>query len=103
MNHENQEFVKVVLDLLHQEHNLTIKQFVTEITPEEQMLSANVPKSILIYKAKITAIAYQNLCKSLSDAEKNEDATKKEEIMQQIQILMHIRNSFSRELKRLTI
>ncbi len=103
LNHENQEFVKVVLDLLHQEHNLTIKQFVTEITPEEQMLSANVPKSILIYKAKITAIAYQNLCKSLSDAEKNEDATKKEEIMQQIQILMHIRNSFSKELKRLTI
>jgi DNA primase len=103
INHPNQEFVKVVLDLLHKEHNLTIKQFITELTPEEQMLSVSVPKSILIYKAKITAIAYQNLCKDLAEAEKGEETARKDEIMQQIQILMHIRNSFSRELKRLTI
>ena len=103
INHENQDFVRVVLDLLHNEHNLTIKQFITEITPEEQMLSVTVPKSILIYKAKITAIAYQNLCKDLADAEKGGESGRKEEIMQQVQILMHIRNSFSRELKRLTI
>lgn len=103
MNHSNREFVNVALDLLHQEHNLTIKQFVAEIPPEEQHLSIVVPKSILIYKAKITAIAYQGLCKDLSQADKDNDELRKNEIMEQLQILMHIRNSFSKELKRLTI
>lgn len=103
INHRNQDFVNVVLDLLHQEHNLTIKQFVAEIPPEEHLLSTMVPKSILIYKAKITAIAYQNLCKDLSLAEKERDSVKQNELMEQLQILMHIRNSFSKELKRLTI
>lgn len=103
INHRNQDFVNVVLDLLHQEHNLTIKQFVAEIPPEEHLLSTMVPKSILIYKAKITAIAYQNLCKDLSLAEKDKDSIRQNELMEQLQILMHIRNSFSKELKRLTI
>ncbi|MDP3452045.1 MAG: DNA primase [Bacteroidales bacterium] len=103
MNHPNREFVNVVLDLLHQEHNLTIKQFVAEIPPEEQHLSITVPKSILIYKAKITSIAYQGLCKDLSQADKDNDESRKNELMEQLQILMHIRNSFSKELKRLTI
>ncbi len=103
INHENQEFVKVALDLLHKEHSLTIKQFISEITPEEQMLSVTVPKSILIYKAKITAIAYQNLCKELADAENAKESSRELEIMEQIRILGHIRNSFSKELRRLTI
>lgn len=103
LNHRNQEFVKVVLDLLHQEHNLTIKQFVAEIPPEEHLLSTVVPKSILIYKAKITAIAYHSLCEQLSTAEKESDIAQRDTLMQQIQILMQIRNSFAKELKRLTI
>lgn len=103
LNHENQDFVKVVLDLLHQEHSLTIKQFVAEIPPEEHLLSTIVPKSILIYKAKITAIAYHNLCEQLESAEKEKDANLRDTLMQKIQILMQIRNSFAKELKRLTI
>ena len=93
----------MVLDLLHQEHSLTIKQFVAEIPPEEHLLSTVVPKSILIYKAKITAIAYHNLCEHLAEAEKDKNIEERNRYMQQIQILMQIRNSFAKELKRLTI
>ncbi|MPN46250.1 hypothetical protein SDC9_193833 [bioreactor metagenome] len=80
-----------------------MKIFVESVTPEEQMLPVVVPKSILIYKAKITAIAYQEICNKLADAEKSGDAQIQNELMEQVQILMHIRNSFSKELKRLTI
>lgn len=103
LTHENRSFVNVVLDLLHQEHNLTIKQFISEIPPEEQMLSTVVPKSILVYKAKITLTAYHNLCKKLAEAEKRNQPDESIELMQQIKILMQIRNSFSKELNRLTI
>ncbi len=103
INHRNPEFVKVVSDLLHQEHSLTIKLFVEAMPPEEQFLSLVVPKSILIYKAKITSIAYQNLCTHLGEAEKDNNPELQNQLMEQVQILMHIRNSFAKELKRLTI
>ena len=103
INHPDPQIVQVILDILHQEHSLTVKIFVESVTPEEQMLPVVVPKSILIYKAKITAIAYQEICNKLADAEKSGDAQIQNELMEQVQILMHIRNSFSKELKRLTI
>lgn len=103
INHPDPQIVQVILDILHQEHSLTVKIFVESVTPEEQMLPIVVPKSILIYKAKITAIAYQEICNKLADAEKSGDAQIQNELMEQVQILMHIRNSFSKELKRLTI
>lgn len=103
INHPDPQIVQVILDILHQEHSLTVKIFVESVTPEEQMLPVVVPKSILIYKAKITAIAYQEICNKLANAEKSGDAQIQNELMEQVQILMHIRNSFSKELKRLTI
>lgn len=103
INHTDPEIVNVVLDLLHQEHSLTIKIFVESVTPEEQMLSVVVPKSILIYKAKITAIAYQEVCSRLAEAETAKDSQLQSQLLEQVQVLMHIRNSFSKELKRLTI
>lgn len=103
LNHRNQEFVQVVLSLLHQEHSLTIKQFLKALIPEENVLSTVVPKSILIYKAKITGIAYQNLCEKLAKAQDAKDSELQNNILKQLQILMHIRNSFAKELNRLTI
>lgn len=103
INHPDPNIVKITLDILHQEHSLTIKVFVQSMTPEEQMLSVVVPKSILVFKAKITAIAYQNICSLLATAEKANEVEKQKELMQQVQVLMHIRNSFSKALNRLTI
>lgn len=102
-NHTDPHVVKTILDILYQEHSLTIKVFIESMTPEEQMLSIVVPKAILVFKAKITAIAYQNICNLLATAEKDNDAEKQKELMQQVQVLMHIRNSFSKALNRLTI
>ena len=73
------------------------------MTPEEHLLSIVVPKSILVFKAKITAIAYQNICPLLANAEKENDTERQKELMEQVQVLMHIRNSFSKVLNRLTI
>ncbi len=103
LNHRNQEFVQVVLGLLHQEHSLTIKTFIKSVIPEENVLSTIVPKSILLYKAKITSIAYQDLCNKLVKAQEEKDEELQNSILKQLQILMHIRNSFAKELNRLTI
>ena len=102
MNHQKQEVVKIILDLLHNRYNLTVKHFVDALTPEENVLYITVPKTILLYKAKITALAYQNLTMDLAKAQDNNDEAQMMNIMKQLQILNHIRNSFSKELQRLT-
>ena len=103
MVHQNSEYVKVALDLLLEEHLLTIKRLSEALMPEEQGLADAVPKAILVYKAKITAIAYQDICDLLAKSEKERDSDKEEEYMQQLQILMRMKNALSKELKRLTI
>lgn len=102
MNHQKQEVVKIILDLLHNRYNLTVKHFVDALTPEENVLYITVPKTILLYKAKITALAYQNLTMDLAKAQEDNDEAQMMNIMKQLQILNHIRNSFSKELQRLT-
>lgn len=102
MNHQKQEVVKIILDLLHNRYNLTVKHFVDALTPEENVLYITVPKTILLYKAKITALAYQNLTIDLAKAQEANDEAQMMNIMKQLQILNHIRNSFSKELQRLT-
>ena len=103
MNHRNSEYVKVALDLLLDEYSLTIKSFTESLMPEEQGLAEAVPKAILVYKAKITAIAYQDICEQLAKSEKENDFVKKQEYMQQLRILMQMKNSLSKALNRLVI
>ncbi|MDD3990450.1 MAG: hypothetical protein PHP30_10225, partial [Bacteroidales bacterium] len=103
LNHTNQEFVDVVLRLLHPQHSLNVKKFAEAVIPEENVLSTMVPKAILIYKAKIASEAYGKLCKNLEDAAAKNDMEVQKAILEKIRILMQIRNSFSKELNRLTI
>ncbi len=103
INHQNPEFVNVVSGLLHSEHSLTVKQFRDSLVPEENLLTESVPKSILLYKAKITGAAMQNLNLDLEKAQKEGDSETIENILKQLQILNNIRNSFSKELNRLTL
>ena len=102
-NHNDSQIVAVVSDLLHTQYTLSVKVFVESLTPELQQLSAAVPKAIALYKAKITSIAYQNLFKELKEAEERRDEVLKNELMKRLQILMQVRNHFSKELNRITI
>lgn len=103
LNHVNPEILSIITDLLHSEHNLTVKQYKSSLTPEENMLSIVVPRSILVYKAKITTTAMQSMNIKLEEAQNRGESEKVEEILHQIQILNNIRNSFSKELNRLTL
>lgn len=101
-NHPDPKVVEVVTSILIQEHNLTIKQFVAALVPEENVLSMVVPKSIMVYKAKITAIAYQELREEMIKLKPGEDS-RQMELLGQLQTLMNVRNLLSKELNRLTI
>jgi len=101
-NHPDPGIVEVVTSILIQEHSLNIKQFVAALIPEEKVLSIVVPKAIMVYKAKITSIAYQELRDELVKTPSDNDE-RQTELMNQLKTLMSVRNMLSKELNRLTI
>ena len=101
-NHQDPEIVSLTSSILIQEHSLNIKQFVASLIPEEKVLSIAVPKAIMVYKAKITSIAYQEMWNELNRIPADEEE-KQTELMGHMKTLLTVRNMLSRELNRLTI
>lgn len=103
MNHPNNGVSKIVADLFIQPYTITIEQFNKSIIPERNLLGRIVPKSILIYKAKVTAQAAMNLTEELGKAQKEKNIELQNEIMAQLATLMQVRNFFSKELNRIIL
>ncbi len=101
MNHPNGEVSKIVADLFIQPYTLTIQQFSKSLVPERNVLGRVVPKSILIYKAKVTAQAAMNLTEELGKAQKEKNVELQNELMGQLATLMQVRNFFAKELNRI--
>lgn len=101
MNHPNGEVSKIVADLFIQPYTLTIQQFSKSLVPERNVLGRVVPKSILIYKAKVTAQAAMNLTEELGKAQKEKNMELQNELMGQLATLMQVRNFFAKELGRI--
>ena len=103
MNHPSKEVSNIVADLFIQPYTITIQQFSKSLIPERNVLGRVVPKSILIYKAKVTAQAAMNLTEELGKAQKEKNMELQNELMGQLNTLMQVRNFFSKELNRIIL
>ncbi|MBR4883633.1 MAG: toprim domain-containing protein, partial [Bacteroidales bacterium] len=101
INHPDSAVAKTVIDILAQPYTITIAQFNKSMVPEKNVLGRVVPKSIMVYKAKVMAQASMNLAEELKKAQSSEDLVLQEELMQQLNTLMQVRNAFAKELKRI--
>ena len=103
INHPDTAVAEVALELLDDRHPITIKHFRDTLVSEKEQLGKTVPKAVLVYKSKVTGEAYQSLCAQLEKAQADQDQAQIATLMEQIRILLRIRNTFSHELKRLTL
>jgi DNA primase len=103
INHPDIAIAEVALELLDDRHPITIKHYRDTIEPEESQLHKIIPKAVLVYKSKITGEAYNAICSHLEKAQASQDQEQVQTLMEQIRILLKIRNAFSHELKRLTL
>ena len=103
INHPDIDVAEVALELLNDRDSITIKHLSDSMEPEELQLSRVVPKAVLVYKSKITGEAYNSLCTRLEHAQKVQDEEQMQTLMEQIRILLRVRNAFSHGLKRLTL
>lgn len=102
INHPDSAVAKTVIDLMAQPYTITIAQFNKSLIPEQNILGRVVPKAILIYKAKVMAQASLNVAEELKKAQAEGNDKLQEELIQQLNTLMQVRNAFAKELKRLT-
>lgn len=101
-NGPDEPVTQAVLDLIYQEYTVNVKEFQKTLIPEENMISKYVPKIILVYKAKVAEYTYNLVMAQLGQAQREGNAELQNELMQQIQLLMMVKNQFSKELNRLT-
>jgi DNA primase len=92
---------QAVLDLILEEHPLTVKTYEESITPEEQALGRTVPKSVLLYKLRITDEQCTATAKEITQAQRGGDSESLRELVSRLQLLNTVKNRLSRELNRL--
>ncbi|MDD2596033.1 MAG: DNA primase [Bacteroidales bacterium] len=98
---ENQAVSNEVLNLICEEHPLTIQEYKKSIVPEEHILGITVPKSMLLYKLKVTEQKCMSLLKEIEKAQKSGDKEMQKELIGHLQILNQVKNRFAKELNRL--
>ena len=98
---EDEALNQAVYDLILEEHPLTVKTYEESIQPEDQTLALTVPKSVLLYKKRITELACNATAKAISEAEKAGDGEAIRKLVRQLQMLNTVKNRLSKELNRL--
>lgn len=99
--HENLALSAAALNFFCQDHPLTVKVYEQSLVPEEQMLGVTVPKSVLLYKLRITEENCMSVAGRIAQAQKDGDSATQRQLVSQLQMLNKVKNAFARELKRL--
>ena len=92
---------RAVLDLILEEHPLTVRTYEESITPEEQALGRTVPKSVLLYKLRITGQQCTATAREITLAQRGGDQDNLRELVARLQVLNTVKNRLSKELNRL--
>ncbi|MBR1538576.1 MAG: DNA primase [Bacteroidales bacterium] len=98
---EDQVLNQAVFDLILEEHPLTVKSYEESITPEDQALGRTVPKSVLLYKLRITDQQCAALSREITQAQRGGQEETLRELVRKLQLLNTVKNRLSKELNRL--
>lgn len=99
--HPNQIIMNTVLGLVCDTHQLTVKTYQDSIAPEEHLLSTVVPKAILLYKSRYTEQACMQLNQEIAQAQRAGEPERQKELMEQLRLLIQVKNQFAKELKKI--
>ena len=99
--HSNQAISREALNLICQDHPLTVKVYERSLVPEEMRLSVVVPKCVIIYKLRITEQACADIAKKIAQAQRDGDGKAVKELVSGLQLLNRVKNAFSKEINRL--
>ena len=98
---ENQTLVRAALNLAFDDQELTVKVYRETLEPEEHRLGEMVPKSIILYKLRITEQQCNTLSRQIQAAQRDGDLSLQHSLVGKLSLLNKVKLQFSKELKRL--
>lgn len=100
--HEDQAVTAQTLDIICEQHPVTVKTFRESIMPEHLQLSAVVPKAVYIYKYRIVDLSCTALTKEIMQMQRDggDEETLKQAV-ERLQLLNTIKKQLAKSSKRL--
>lgn len=92
---------QAVFDLILEDHPLTVKSYEESLTPEAQVLARVVPKTVLLYKLRITEQQCAATAREITQAQRSGETETLRDLVHRLQILNTVKNRLSKELNRL--
>ncbi|MBR6211772.1 MAG: DNA primase [Bacteroidales bacterium] len=98
---EDRFLAQAVFDLILENHPLTVRTYEESIPPESQALARTVPKSVLLYKLRITEQQCTSTNAEIKKAQRGGDTETLRNLVRRLQLLNKVKNRLSKELNRL--
>jgi len=102
INHPDQSIMEVTINVLSDNYHLSIKRYIESEEPEDVKLRRVIPYTIAAYKSNITKQAFAALSEQLHEVQKLNDSEQVLLLLERLRTLQAIRNSFAKDLRRLT-
>jgi DNA primase len=102
INHPNQNIMELAINVLSDNYQLSIESYIKSEEPEDVKLRRVIPYSIAAYKSDITKQAFAAISEQLNEAQKLNDSEQVLLLLERLRTLQPIRNSFAKNLHRLT-
>ena len=102
INHPEQNIMEVSINVLSDNYRLSIKRYIESEEPEDVKLRRVIPYAIAAYKSNITKQAYIALSEQLLEVQKRSENEQMAPLLERLRTLQTIRNSFAKNLHRLT-
>jgi DNA primase len=104
-NHPDAEISQLAINLLTSQHKLSKiwKKHQAQPPEENESLSADVPKAILVYKSKIMQMALHQLHNNLKSINPKEQQAELLELLNRIKTINELKTQISKELDRIVL
>ncbi|MCF0178392.1 MAG: hypothetical protein HUJ90_07160, partial [Bacteroidales bacterium] len=97
----DQAVSNVMLNILYEDHPITVKVYIESMVPEDQLLGKNVPKSLLRYKLKLTELECNRITKEIEAADNGENSDIQQVLIKNLMLLNKVKNALSKEINRI--
>ena len=102
INHPDHDIMELTINVLSENHRLSIKRFIDSEEPENIKLQRDIPHAVLVYKSSITKQAYIEVSEQMLKAQQHNDSAQLLLLMDRLRTLQGVRSIFANELQRLT-
>ena len=99
-NLENQTLLRESLNIVFDDQELTVRVYRDTLEPEEQRLGETVPKSVIMYKLRITEQQCAEITRAINSAQREGDQPRQRELAKTLSLLNKVKLQLSKELRK---